>query len=170
MTTEPLESSLPDEADELLDDGDLALLALVRQAYEAVDPVPEHLRTKIEFGLTLAAMFDEVDHLQQVQSTFSGARAAEQITTITFSGSDVSVMLTINDTAEGHVRVDGWVAPGTGWDVDLCIPGGRDPLTTRTDANGRFVFAQVPAQVAQFTLHRSAEGTERAFSTPLIQL
>ena len=172
MTAERDEFDLTREANEPLDDADAALLAQIRAVYEVTDPVPAHLATRLEFELTLAAMFDEVARLQQVESTFSGARTtAEQIKTITFSGSDVSLMLTINEVAEGQVRIDGWVAPGTGWNVAVAVPGDAGECrTTATDSNGRFVFSKVPADLAQFSLHRGSEGSERAFTTPLIQL
>ena len=165
MTTEPW-------ADQPLDPDDFDLLRRVAEAYTAIDPPPPNLVAKIEFELTLASLFDDVARLQQVESTFAGARATEQIKTITFSGPDVSLMLTINEAVEGTVRVDGWVAPGAGWKVTVCTPSrAHGELSTSTDPHGRFAFPRIDRALAQFTLHRTdAGGAEHAFTTPLIEL
>lgn len=154
-----------------LDDADLELLDSLAQRFEHYDPVPPHLSERIEFTLTLARLYDEVEQLQSRELTASGTRAeGESPTMMTFSGSAVSLMLSTRVLATGTVRVDGWVVPN-GWRVSLTLMGVQDPIDCTTDAEGRFVVDSVPAVLAQFTVTpENLESTEKAFITPMFTL
>ncbi len=170
MTAERYDPEFERLAGEPLDGTDRHLLAAVAESYTRIDRVPDRLIARIEYELTLAKLFDDVAQLQQL--TGAGARStAEQIRTITFSGLDVSLMLTLSEASPTEIRVDGWVAPGTGWAVTVSLP--QDPersFTTSTDDHGRFAFAGLPATMAQFTLTRPDELFDHAVTTPPIEL
>ncbi len=78
-------------------------------------------------------------------------------------------MVTFTPQPDGTVRVDGWAAPGrrvAGRGV-ACRTG---PVRPSADADGRFVFDDVPSGLAKFALY-VPRGTEVAtVLTPTIEL
>jgi hypothetical protein len=156
-------------AAEPIEPADLELLDRIAVLHAALDPVPDGLIERLQFGITLDALHAEIAQLQRVDD-LAGARGAEatEVQTITFTSSQLTTMVTISPIAAGRVRIDGWAAPGGGLDVELRIVGGQ--LQTRADADGRFVFEDVPKGLAQFVL-RSPEGSAQApVITPSIDL
>jgi hypothetical protein len=140
-------------AAEPLDRDDLALLNSLRAYYDEQDPVPDGLAERIQFELTLDALQAEVATLTQLDLSSAGARSTEteSVRTITFTSESMTTMVTITPEGEGFVRVDGWAAPGAGIQVEILLTGGRRETTA--DADGRFVFEQVPTGLAKFALH-----------------
>lgn len=177
MAAERYEDNVDRLAGEPIDRTDRGLLAEVADMFDRIDPVPGDLVPRIEYELTLASLFDDVARLQrsnlELRSTAaSGARStAERIRTITFSGDDVSLMLTLSDVSTTEIRVDGWVAPGTGWSVSVNLPQHpQQSRTTDTDGHGRFAFPSLPAALAQFTLSRPDAQSDHTVTTPPIEL
>jgi hypothetical protein len=149
-----------------LDDVDLALLARVRALFEARDPVPEGLAGRIEFALTLDALETEVATLTQVDLATAGSRAGETETvrTVTFSTETLDAMVTLTQSPDGTVRVDGWIAPASAMRVELVVAGST--LEVDSDEDGRFVLESVPRGLAKFALHPGG----RTVVSPTIEL
>jgi hypothetical protein len=66
------------------------------------------------------------------------------------------------------VRIDGWVAPGGGVSVELRIVD--HSLHTVADADGRFVFEDVPRGMAQFVLRPPSGVSQKPVVTPSIEI
>jgi hypothetical protein len=156
-------------AGESLDAEDFALLNSLRAYYDEYDPVPDGLVERIQFELTLDALQAEVATLTQVDLTSAGARSAstESVRTITFTSESMTTMVTITPEGEDSVRIDGWAAPGADIRVEVLLAHGT--RETYADADGRFVFEQVPTGLAKFALH-PADGESTTVVSPTMEL
>ena len=156
-------------AAEPLDNSDLALLNFLRAYYDEHDPMPDGLVERIQFELTLDALHAEVATLTQLDLATAGARSTgtESVRTITFTSESMTTMVTLTPDGEGSVRVDGWAAPGAGIRVEILLADGV--RETYADADGRFVFGQVPTGLAKFALH-PADGESTTVVSPTIEL
>lgn len=126
------------------------LLGELRAMWEAADPPPADLVTRTLFLLEL----DNVEfELMSLRDTLSGAgaRGAETASTITFTSENVTVMLTVSRSGPQLRRLDGWIAPSAALRVELrTVDGVRDGVA---DADGRFVFTDVPSGMVQLVVH-----------------
>lgn len=167
MTSPSSRPGLDELARGAIDEIDADTLRQVAACWDEVDPVPDGLIDRIKFGITLDALHAEIAELQR-SDELVGVRAepGTEAQTVTFTSSRLSVMVTITPSGVDRVRIDGWVAPGGGVDVELRVIGGV--RTTRTDADGRFVFADAPRGLAQFTLRPPVGG--QPVVTPSIEL
>jgi hypothetical protein len=166
--------SNPGDLDQLaagdIDDEDVRILERVAAVYSQLDPVPAGLADRISFGITLDALHAEIAELQR-SGDLVGVRAEAapvDSQTVTFTSSDLTTMVTITPTGADRVRIDGWVDPGAGVEIELRLPG--ESMHTAADADARFVFADVPRGLAQFVLRRSNGSGQRAVFTPSIEL
>src|SRR6266545_5367987 len=74
------------------------------------------------------------------------ARGHEESRTITFDSESLTIMVSITPTGYDVVRLDGWLAPPGGHEVELRTA--RGPLTTIADEQGRFALDDVPHGLA----------------------
>lgn len=157
-------------ADELLDATDFALINSVRAFFDENDPVPDGLIDRIQFELTLDALHAEVATLMQLDLATSGVRAAttESVRSITFTSDSLTTMVTLTPQGDRTVRVDGWAAPGAHLRVEVLLPSGA--METHADADGRFVFEQVPMGLAKFALHTTRGEEISTVLSPTIEL
>jgi hypothetical protein len=156
----------------LLDEADERLLRELAAAYQAADPVPAGLVERLQFAVTLDALEAELARLQRLDAEPAGARSgdagATAAQTVTFTSASLTTMVTITPSGPDRVRIDGWVAPGGGVAVELRVVG--DALHVVADADGRFVFDDVPRGLAQFVLRPPDPRTHPAVITPSIEL
>src|SRR5262249_53398901 len=155
-------------ADEPLDDADFGVLDDIRGLFEALDPMPADLPERIRFGLALRDLEVEVARLAEENQLAVAARGAEQSGTITFDSDSLTIMIRIDATRDGTVRVDGWLAPPQCRPIEMKTTA--DPLSTASDGQGRFVFARVPRGTAQLIVHPAepAPGDTRSVVTPAL--
>jgi hypothetical protein len=158
-----------DLADAPLDGEDLHVLGRIAALYDTLDPVPDGLVDRIQFGITLDALHAEVAQLQRA-GDLVGVRSAEatEARTVTFASASLTVMITITPTSPERVRLDGWAAPGEGIAVELHTVDG--PLATSADADGRFVFEDVPRGLARLLLTPAAESGLPPVVTPSVEI
>lgn len=156
----------------LLDDADERLLRELAAVHQAVDPVPDGLVGRLQFGVTLDELEAEVARLQRMVAEPAGARAgdadAAAAQTVTFTSASLTTMITITPVGPDRARIDGWVAPGGGVSVVLRTVGGQ--LETTADDDGRFVFDDVPRGLAQFVLRPPGPPAAQSVITPSIEL
>jgi hypothetical protein len=154
-----------------IDADDLRILDRIAAVYAQLDPVPAGLVDRVSFGITLDALHGEIAELQR-SGDLTGVRAQEAPVgsqTVTFTSSELTTMVTITPSGADRVRIDGWVDPGAGVQVELRLP--EQTQQTVADDDGRFVFADVPRGFAQFVLRRpDPGGRRRAVITPSIEL
>jgi hypothetical protein len=155
-------------ADGPIDDDDLRILGRVAQLYDTIDPVPHGLLERIQFGITLDALHAEIAELQR-DDELAGVRGDEVAArTVTFTSSSVTTMVTITELSPERARIDGWAAPGGGVEVELRTTDGT--LRTTADADGRFVFDEVPRGLVQFTVRSPAATSQPPVITPSIEI
>jgi len=160
---------MTDAADGPLDEIDAAILDQVRSAYAVADPPPPDLDDRVRFAIALESVDVEVARLQEDVLAGSGARSGERTRTITFDAHSLTILISILDTAEGHVRLDGWLAPPAAHRVELrlgAVPGAEVVSRQVTaDELGRFVFVDVGRGLAQLVVHPAA-GPGASVATP----
>jgi hypothetical protein len=167
MTSSP-RPNLDELAAGEIDDADIRVLQQMAQIHDTLDPVPSGLVDRIQFGITLDALHAEIAELQR-SGDLAGVRSetGTDVQTVTFTSASMSTMVTITTTTPDRVRIDGCVAPGGGVLVELRIV--HETLATTADADGRFVFDDVPRGLAQFTL-RPPTASQPPVVTPSIEL
>jgi hypothetical protein len=150
-----------------LDDADARLLAAVADLYETLDPVPSGLVERVSFAITLDALEAEVAELSR-SADLAGVRSASNAQTVTFTSSTVTTMVTISVLSSDRVRIDGWVVPGPRANVQLRTSAGEQE--TEADADGRFVFDDVPRGLGQFVIRQPESAGAAPVITPSIEL
>jgi hypothetical protein len=165
--TPPEPGRLP-PADEPLDDADFGVLGDIRELFETVDPMPADLPERIRFFLALRDLEVEVARFAEEDQLAVAARGTEQSRTITFDSDSLTIMIRIEPSRDGTVRVDGWLAPPQRRQVEIKTTA--DPLTAASDDQGRFAFARVPHGTAQLIVHPAepASGDTRSVVTPAL--
>jgi hypothetical protein len=169
MTPQAERPGLAELAAQPIDADDLRALAAMAELYDRLDPVPAGLVDRIQFGITLDALHAEIAELQR-SGDLAGVRSSDAVEaqTITFTSASLTTMVTVTPTTADRVRIDGWVAPGGGVDVELRVQ--THSLHTTADSDGRFVFDDVPRGLAQFVLRPPSSVTRRPVVTPSIDL
>lgn len=167
-----LPSHLPDLAvlaDEPMDDVDAGILAQLRDVQETQDPTPTDLADRAAFTITVAALEAEVAELTAVDAAALSLRgeAPEKADTISFSGADLTTMVTIEDGAGGHRRISGW-ASETPLEVEL--RRSSEAVTTTTDADGRYAFDDAQPGLVHLVLRRPGQTGATPLATPLFEI
>jgi hypothetical protein len=152
----------------LIDDVDVRLLRRVAAEYELNDPVPDGLVEKLRFGITLDALNAEIAQLERMDGLVGARGVSDEVQTITFTSQSLTTMVTISPAGADRVRIDGWIAPGGGVTVELRTATGAFEI--RADADGRFVFDDVPRGLAKFVLRAPGGSSETPVVTPSIEL
>lgn len=156
----------PPGADEPLDELDFRLLAGVRELWEAADPMPATLVDQIRFAIQLEDVDLEVMRIREQEGLAVTRSAAEQGRLITFDSESLTIMVNVSPEPGGTIRLDGWLTPPAEHPIEVRTANG--PLTTTSDAEGRFAVNGVPHGMVQ-VLVRTA-GRSRTVSTPAIEL
>ncbi len=148
----------PDAAShEPMDDTDWALLDGIREIFGQADPMPADLPERIRFSLAMRGLEAEVARLAaDDRQQLAGARGAEHSRTVTFDSDSLTVMIRIDQNADGTVRIDGWLAPPQPRDVEMQTTA--DTRRVRSDEQGRFAFASMPAGTARLVVKAADHG------------
>jgi hypothetical protein len=151
-----------------LDAIDDAVLAQLRAALEAIDPVPSTLTDEVKFRLSVAALEADIAEIVATSSELAGVRGTsyDRATSVTFTSGALSAMVTIDEQASGAASITGWTSEG-GVEVEL-----RERSRTRTsisDAHGRFSFADVQRGLVHFVFRHGSAGVAPVI-TPAIEI
>ena len=166
--SEPRDPSVDQLAGGAIDEFDVDVLRQMAELFDSLDPVPDGLVDRINFGLTLEALHAEVAELQRGAS-LAGVRAEtdSDVQTVTFTSSTLTTMITVTPSPGDRVRVDGWITPAG--EIAVELRARTEVRRTDTDEDGRFVFEDVPRGLAQFVLHPPG-GDARTVVTPAIDI
>lgn len=159
-------------ADGPLDETDVALLADIAALYEAVDPVPATLTSRLSFSLALDEVYAEVAAMTRLPADLAGVRSEQgdvRTQTMSFSAESLTIMVTVTQTGPDRLRLDGWVAPAAPLPVRLRLVEGR--RQTVADESGRFVFTDLPNGFVQL-MFGAGEGDDagQVVVTPSFEL
>jgi hypothetical protein len=86
---------------------------------------------------------------------------------MTFSGDGLMIMLSVDRNSDGTVRLDGWLAPGLRYDIEMHC--GTNIIRTVSDEAGRFALRRVPRGLARLVVHCLAPN-ERTVTTPIVEM
>lgn len=169
MTPPPRQPGLAELAAGQLDGQDELVLRQTASVYDSLDPVPAGLVDRVQFSITLDSLHAEIAELQRT-GDLTGVRSSEatEAQTVTFTSASLTTMVTITALSASRARLDGWVAPGGGVSVELRVVDGSRHTTA--DADGRFVFDDVPRGLAQLVLRPPAGSTNSTVVTPSIEI
>jgi hypothetical protein len=156
----------PPGANEPLDELDLRLLAGVRELWEDADPMPPTLVDQIRFAIQLEDVDLEVMRIREQEGLVVARSAAEQGRLITFDSESLTIMVNVSPEPGGTIRLDGWLTPPDEHPIEIRTSGG--PLTTTSDAEGRFAVSGVPHGMVQVLVR--TVGRTRTVSTPAMEL
>ncbi|MDX3188263.1 hypothetical protein PV458_07645 [Streptomyces sp. MN03-5084-2B] len=156
----------PPGANEPLDELDFRLLAGVRELWEDADPMPATLVDQIRFAIRLEDVDLEVMRIREQEALADARSAAEQGRLITFDSESLTIMVNVSPEPGGTIRLDGWLTPPAEHPIEVRTATG--PLTTTSDAEGRFAVSGVPHGMVQVLVR--TVGRARTVSTPAIEL
>ena len=156
-------------AGEKMDGDDVRVLKRVAALYSAIDPVPDDLVDRLQFALSLDALNAELAELQQLPMAEFASRGSEPsgVQSLTFTSDSLTTMVTISPSGTDTVRIDGWIAPGSGALVELRQVTAS--METEADSDGRFVLDNVPHGFTRFVV-RSPEADGPHVITPAVEL
>lgn len=153
------------ERDDVLPEDDAALLAALSAVLEAADPVPPGLVDRVRFAIELDDLDAELSRLVEMSSLVA-ARSDEFTRLVTFQGDSLTIMITLEQGADGTTRIDGWLTPAAHRRVEVRCPAG--PRSTESDDAGRFSLDAVPTGTVRLVVHDPG-GTHRVI-TPTIEI
>jgi hypothetical protein len=156
----------PPGANEPLDELDFRLLTGLRELWEDADPMPATLVDQIRFAIQLEDVDLEVMRIREQEELAFARSAAEQGRLITFDSESLTIMVNVSHEPAGTIRLDGWLTPPAEHPIEVRTANG--PLTTTSDAEGRFAVSGVPHGMVQVLVRTL--GRSRTVSTPAIEL
>ena len=152
---------------------DATVLARLRSLWERVDPAPDDLADRVLFALELEDLDTDFELLRLVEHADAsvGARASRRsdVTSITFSGPSLTVMLAVGASGDRR-RVDGWLAPAG--PSRVVVHSAEGELETAADETGRFVLDSVPSGMLRLVVHPEpgVDGAAAPFLTPTVEI
>jgi len=153
-----------------LDASDSAILTDLREVHTLLDPVPLTLAERMKYAMTVHMLEAEVAELTATPMALVRSDVGERVDNISFSGSSMSLMVSLSTEASG-VRVDCWVTvPGALVEVHATGNGRGDERSAVTDEQGRCDFTDLPAGPAHFIVWAHPERTSRPIITPTVTL
>ncbi|NKQ54953.1 carboxypeptidase regulatory-like domain-containing protein [Amycolatopsis sp. K13G38] len=145
---------------------DESLLADLGRVIATFDPPPPGLVERVQFALELENLDVEVARWER--AGLAGVRSAVDQGTITFTVSDLTVMINLTRTGRCH-RIDGWLVPAGRYDVEVRVAEHGSSATT-ADEGGRFVLDDVPRGTTQIVVSIPDTRGRRTVVTPAVVL
>lgn len=162
--------SLPLSESGPLDAQDVQVLTELREVYARLDPVPAALPERTKYAMTVRMLEAEIAELTAVPMAEVRSASVERVDTISFTGSAMSLMVSLLAEAEG-VRVDCWASQG-GAVVEVRF--NRDVEQTERsqvcDEQGRCSFSDLPSGPAHFIVWVDEGKGSPPIITPTIDL
>lgn len=147
---------------------DQALLADLGRVLAAVDPPPDGLIERVQFALELENLDFEIARWERAEPALAGVRSITDEGMITFTVSDLTVMINLTRVGQSH-RIDGWVVPPGAHGVEVRVAE-HGSSSTVADEGGRFVLDDVPRGTTQIVISVGGAGGRRTVVTPAVVL
>ena len=162
--------SLPLSEPGPLDAADARILTELREVYGRMDPVPASLPERLKYAMTVQMLEAEVAELTAMPMATVRSNSVEQIDTISFSGSSMSLMVSLVTESTG-VRVDGWASQGGAVvEIRFTVDGEAQERAVVCDEHGRCVFEELPSGPAHFIIWSDESKSSTPIITPTITL
>jgi hypothetical protein len=146
---------------------DEALLAELGRVIATVDAPPAGLVERVQFALELEHLDVEVARWERADQ-LAGVRSTVDQGTITFTVSDLTVMINLTKTGRSH-RIDGWLVPAGEHGVEVRVAE-HGSTSTVADEGGRFVLDDVPRGTTQIVISVGGASSRRTVVTPAVVL
>jgi hypothetical protein len=157
-----------DPARQPLDDIDDRILAELAAVQDIIDPPPTDLDERARFALRAGDLDFEISRLYELSAAGAGARDDATTPTVTFESGTLTIMVSVSDLGGDRRRVEGWAAPPGELTVELRVGAtARERVFRATAENGRFVFEDVPAGLAQFHVYHAQGGEPGVVTSPM---
>jgi hypothetical protein len=164
----------PNLLDDLSHMDDEGLIAAVRRAAEALDPVPVGLVERM-VTVTRDVAREDPDlelELMLVMERFAelvGTRGGARSYTLRFGGDGVDLLVRVGVSEdEGRARLDGWVVPAVSAPVQIREVGGDGrSYDGHAAATGRFEFPDLPTGFYRVSIQLP---DDKAFGTPAFEI
>lgn len=159
-------SRIDELASKPIDATDERILRSLGEIVAASDPVPAALADQVKFALTVEALGAQVAELLEQEP--AGVRSAyDTITTVTFSGDDITVLLTLDSEHRPRRRVTGWLSAP---DVAVQVHGPDGEVTADIDEDGRFEVEFSRTGLLHLVIQPAGAPGTRPVITPPIQI
>ena len=145
---------------------DEALLADLGRVIATFDPPPPGLIERLQFALELENLDVEVARWER--AGLAGVRSSADEGTITFTVSDLTVMINLTKLGRCH-RIDGWLVPAGRHGVEVRVAEHGSSATV-ADEGGRFVLDDVPQGTTQIVISVAGTAGRRTVVTPAVVL
>jgi hypothetical protein len=146
---------------------DEVLLSELGRVIGEADPPPPGLVERVQFALELENLDVEVAQWESAHA-LSGVRSTVDQGTITFTVSDLTVMINLTKIGRCH-RIDGWLVPAGEHGVEVRVAG-HGSSSTVADEGGRFVLDDVPRGTTQIVIAVGGARSSRTVVTPAVVL
>jgi hypothetical protein len=164
----------PNLLDNVGDLDDEGLIAAVRRASEAMDPIPVGLVERM-VTVTRDVVREDPDlelELMLVMERFAelvGTRGGARSYTLRFGGEGIDLLVRVGvSEEEGRARLDGWVVPATSAPVQIREVGGEGRSYDGAAAEtGRFEFPDLPTGFYRVSIQLA---DDQAFGTPAFEI
>jgi hypothetical protein len=164
----------PNLLDNVGDLDDEGLIAAVRRASEAMDPIPAGLVERM-VTVTRDVVREDPDlelELMLVMERFAelvGTRGGARSYTLRFGGEGIDLLVRVGvSEEEGRARLDGWVVPATSAPVQIREVGGEGRSYDGAAAEtGRFEFPDLPTGFYRVSIQLA---DDQAFGTPAFEI
>jgi hypothetical protein len=150
------------------------LLGVVRQAWNALDPVPDGLVEKMQ--ALVASEDSDLDYellvLVERSRQLAGTRGGSPAYTLHFAYGDVALLVRAAAAEEGTTgaRLDGWLAPAVPMTVRASrVDAAGGDWDVEADHRGRFEFKNLPSGLFRLWLTPRDAGA-RPFGTPAFEI
>lgn len=146
-TSDPDDVEVAGELD-AIDELDVEILDRIAGLHDRLDGPPDDFDEEMVFAVAASELGAELARLEE-QELVAARGSDERTQTMSFVASSLTILLTFTDVAGGRVRIDGWLAPGAGHNVQLRSREGAADRRTVADSAGRFVIDRVRRGLTQ---------------------
>lgn len=159
-------SRLEELRKEPIDGADERILGCLGGIVASNDPVPAGMTDRVKFALTVESLGAQVAEL--LETAPAAVRSSyEAITTVTFTGDELTLLLTLDTERRPRRRVTGWLSTPQ---ATVRVHGPDGELAADVDEDGRFEVEFSRSGLVHLVIQPTAHPGARPVVTPPIQI